>query len=239
MAQYQSVFKRYELKYRLRGSQYADFLEAVSSLMTADCYGRTTICNIYFDTPDFRLIRASLEKPIYKEKLRLRTYGVPNEASPSFAELKKKYKGIVYKRRICLPYREAYGWLVNGGPPPEDQVAEEIQKFIDFYGRLIPAGALFYDRTSYIGNEDPSLRLTIDENVRWRAGNSSLTEGDHGKSLFGNSEYIMEIKIPDSMPLWLSHILDKLKIYPESCSKYGTAYISMLKSNTKGVNLNV
>lgn len=115
MAQYQSVFKRYELKYRLCGDRYSEFIGCILPYMSPDIYGNTTICNIYFDTPDYRLIRNSLEKPVYKEKLRLRTYGIPNADSPAFAELKKKYKGIVYKRRICLPYAEAYNWLINGG----------------------------------------------------------------------------------------------------------------------------
>ncbi|WP_124098116.1 polyphosphate polymerase domain-containing protein [Ruminococcus sp. Marseille-P6503] len=238
MAQYQSVFKRYELKYRLYGDRYSEFTECILPYMSPDRYGNTTICNIYFDTPDFRLIRSSLEKPIYKEKLRLRTYGVPSADSPAFAELKKKYKGIVYKRRICLPYSEAYDWLVNGGPHPDGQVADEIERFIAFYGSLLPSGALFYDRISYIGKTDPGLRLTIDKNVRWRKENPSLTKGGYGDELFGRDEYIMEIKISASMPLWLSHILDKLKLYPVSCSKYGTAYMSTIQ-NSKGVNINV
>lgn len=240
MAEYQSVFKRYELKYRLRGDTYTKFLDAISDYMYSDSYGRTTICNIYFDSDDYRLIRMSIEKPVYKEKLRLRTYGVPCGESKAFAELKKKYKGVVYKRRICLPYSQAYDWLVNGSQAPESQVSKEIQRFIDFYGGLKPKTALFYDRTSYVGNSDPQLRLTIDENVRFRSCNTDLTNGDEGISLFDDNEYVMEIKIHGAMPIWLSNILDNLKIYPESCSKYGTAYTTMFKSNfTKGATLNV
>lgn len=238
MAQYQSVFKRYELKYRLCGDRYSEFIGCILPYMSPDIYGNTTICNIYFDTPDYRLIRNSLEKPVYKEKLRLRTYGIPNADSPAFAELKKKYQGIVYKRRICLPYAEAYNWLINGGSRPDNQVANEIESFIAFYGDLSPAGALFYDRISYTGNTDPDLRLTIDKNVRWRKENPDLTKGGDGIKLFGCEEYIIEIKIATSIPLWLSHILDKLKLYPVSCSKYGTAYVSTIQSS-KGVKINV
>lgn len=236
MAEYQSVFKRYELKYRLKDENYKRFTEAISEYMEIDCYGKTTICSLYFDTDDYRLIRASIEKPVYKEKLRLRTYGVPEENGGAFVELKKKYKGVVYKRRLQMPYGEAYGWLCGEKEPPDSQVGAEIQQFINFYGGLKPMAALFYDRVSYFGKDDRKLRVTIDENVRFRTENTGLVNGDEGTRVFGDGEYIMEIKIHGAMPIWLSKILDELKIYPQSCSKYGTAYELMLRNQyAKGV----
>ena len=107
MAPYQSVFKRYEKKYLLQPEQAAAFRRAIEPYMRMDAYGRTTICSVYMDTPDFRLIRASLEKPLYKEKLRLRTYGIPKPYGTAFVEMKKKYKGVVYKRRVSMPYAQA------------------------------------------------------------------------------------------------------------------------------------
>ena len=107
---YQTVFKRYELKYLLTERQKKCVMEAMEPCMTPDAYGRTTIRNIYFDTADYRLARRSIEKPVYKEKLRIRSYEKASGASPVFVELKKKYKGVVYKRRISMPEREAMEW---------------------------------------------------------------------------------------------------------------------------------
>ena len=98
MATYQDVFARYEKKYKLTLSQYAALRRWLQDRMEVDSYGLHTICNIYYDTPDFQLIRTSLEKPVYKEKLRLRSYGVPGGDTPVFVELKKKLDGVVYKR---------------------------------------------------------------------------------------------------------------------------------------------
>ena len=97
------TFERRELKYRITDAQRAALEAAFDARMVPDEHGESTICNIYYDTADYRLIRASLEKPAYKEKLRLRSYGVTEPGGEVFLELKKKYKGIVYKRRITPP----------------------------------------------------------------------------------------------------------------------------------------
>lgn len=121
MADYTDVFERVEQKYLLDSLQFEALWAVLEPYMRPDEYGRSTICNIYFDTPNYLLARLSGEKPVYKEKLRLRTYGVPKAESPSFVELKKKYQGIVYKRRIVIPYGEAYDWLVNGQSAEREQ----------------------------------------------------------------------------------------------------------------------
>ena len=72
----QNCFERYEKKYFLSPEQQRQLLQAIGSHVKMDFYGRYTISNLYYDTPDWRLIRTSLEKPIYKEKLRVRSYGV-------------------------------------------------------------------------------------------------------------------------------------------------------------------
>lgn len=127
MATYQDVFARYEKKYKLTLSQYAALRRWLQDRMEVDSYGLHTICNIYYDTPDFQLIRTSLEKPVYKEKLRLRSYGVPGGDTPVFVELKKKLDGVVYKRRVSLPLREAKRYLAYEGRPDLDcQILREI-----------------------------------------------------------------------------------------------------------------
>lgn len=142
MADYTGIFERVEQKYLLDSLQFEALWAVLEPYMRPDEYGRSTICNIYFDTPNYLLARLSGEKPVYKEKLRLRTYGVPKAESPSFVELKKKYQGIVYKRRIVMPYGEAYDWLVNGKVPKENsQIAKEIAWSLHYYGDLKSAMA--------------------------------------------------------------------------------------------------
>lgn len=226
----QSVFERKEIKYIITSAQRSAMLNDMRGFMQADEFGTTTICNIYFDTPDDRVIRESIEKPVYKEKLRLRTYGVPNDGSLAFLELKKKFEGIVYKRRETMPYSAAYGFLVNRERPEKmTQILKEIDWTLDFYPGLAPRTALFYERTAYFGCEDPELRMTLDNGMRSRKTELDLRAGSHGKSFMDGDLNIMEIKILNSMPLWMSAILDKHGIFPNSFSKMGTVYINNLK----------
>lgn len=234
MAAYTGVFKRVEKKYLLDDAQYAALRARLSGRMRVDRYGRTTICNIYFDTPTRLLVRNSIERPVYKEKLRLRTYGVPDADSPAFVELKKKFQGTVYKRRVTMPYAEAMDWLCRGAPPRGDsQITREIEWFLQFYGNLEPAAALFYDRVALYGVEDSALRITFDEAIRWRGYDMALTGGDGGDRLLEDGAHLMEIKIAGGMPLWLSEALSALEIYPTSYSKYGTAYLSAIAQHIK------
>lgn len=221
----QTVFERKEIKYIITGAQRRALLEDMRGRMQPDKFGLTTICNIYFDTPNNRLVRESIEKPLYKEKLRLRTYGVPDDGSNAFLELKKKFEGIVYKRREILPYKEAHDFLV-GRRRPENmtQILKEIDWTLDFYHGLAPAMGLFYDRIAYFGCEDEQLRMTLDNNLRSRLTDLDLRSGAHGDSFLDEDLSVMEIKISDAMPLWMAEILDKHGIYPGSISKYGTSY---------------
>ncbi len=225
----QSVFERKEVKYIITKAQRDAMLDAMQGLMEPDQFGLTTICNIYFDTPSSQLIRESIEKPIYKEKLRLRTYGLPKDNSSAFVELKKKFEGIVYKRREQLPYSTAWDFLVERKRPENmTQILSEIDWTLDFYPGLAPAMALFYDRIAYCGCEDKELRMTVDTNLRARTTELDLRNGSVGNSFFDNDKCIVEIKILDAMPLWMAEILDRCEIYPGSYSKYGTAYTKKL-----------
>ncbi|MBE6772806.1 MAG: polyphosphate polymerase domain-containing protein [Ruminococcaceae bacterium] len=239
MPELTKVFKRLEKKYIITHEQYQLLVEALEGHIVPDAFGESTINNIYFDTPDYRLIRASIEKPtVYKEKLRIRSYGVPTPESKVFVELKKKYKGIVYKRRVDMTYEEAIRYLYrHEAPPSPSQVTAEINSFLAFYRKLRPAVSLFYDRTAYYSKDDPELRLTFDTNIRYRNTQLDLSRGDYGTVIMDRSTYILEIKCVDAMPLWLTRELDRLKIYPSSYSKYGTAYKHMLSESVVKISV--
>lgn len=230
MKEYQDVFKRYEKKYLLDGGTFRELFTRLQEYMKPDRYGNTTVCNIYYDTPDHRLIRTSLEKPVYKEKLRLRSYGVPQKDAAVFVELKKKYKGVVYKRRIGMPLQEAERFLNCGeNAVRKTQIEKEIGWVLGYYPRLAPAMFLSYDRIAAICAENPNLRITFDSRILWREDALDLSAGAWGRQLLQPGQRIMEVKIPGSMPLWLARLLDKYQVYPASYSKYGNAYLASLE----------
>ncbi|MDD3430345.1 MAG: polyphosphate polymerase domain-containing protein [Oscillospiraceae bacterium] len=223
MAEIQGVFKRIEKKYLLDKTQYQTLNDSLQKYMQADSYGKHTICNIYYDTPDYQLIRASLDKPVYKEKLRLRSYGIPTADSTVFIELKKKFKGIVYKRRVPLTLSHATHYLSGGKLSQSCQILQEIDWFMKFYNPQ-PAAFIGYDRIALFGTENPDLRVTFDTAIRWRDTSLNLSAGDSGRLLLPKDVYLMEIKIPGAMPIWMSHMLDEMEIFPSSFSKYGYCY---------------
>lgn len=228
-----SIFQRYEKKYLMTKTMYEAFLEATKNDMCMDNYGKHTICNIYYDTYDHELIRASIEKPKYKEKLRLRSYGVPSQENKVYLELKKKYKGIVYKRRVSLTLAEAEAYLNEGiKPSKENQILREIDYFIALY-QPEPKLYLAYDREAYYGREDPNVRITFDHHIRSREVDLSLSKGDKGHALLDETQYLMEIKVEGAMPIWLCRILSELEIYPTSFSKYGTIYKQSILNKQK------
>ncbi len=233
MAKYTNIFKRYEKKYLVTREQYEKLIGMLSEFIVPDAFGQSTINNIYFDTPEHILIRRSIEKPtVYKEKLRIRSYGHPTNDTNVFVELKKKYKGVVYKRRVNMTYLEATNYLCHHTPPPkESQVTKEIDYFVDFYNGIQPAASIFYDRIAYYSKDDHDLRLTFDTNIRFRNKDFDISHGDYGYTLLGPNELILEIKSGLAMPMWLTSALDELKIYPTTYSKYGNAYKFMLKNN--------
>lgn len=234
MGAIQYHFKRVEEKYFLTRRQYAYLLPRLAGLFAADEYGKTAICNIYYDTVDWRLIRASVQKPVYKEKLRVRSYGVPGENGTVFAELKKKYDGVVYKRRIKTDAAHVGVLLESGAPAPgASQVEREILWFQHFY-QTEPKVFIGYDRTAYFGRADAELRVTFDENLRYRQENLDLRAGDGGYPLLDDDLVLMELKLPGACPLPLCHLLSEVGAYPVSFSKYGQFYTDyILKQKPK------
>ena len=220
----QFCFKRYEKKYMLAPDQFATMLAGMEGYMRADEFGRYTICNIYYDTDDYRLIRASLEKPVYKEKLRMRSYGVPDDRNEVFVELKKKYNSVVYKRRTIMTAAGAVSYLHDGAAPErEDQICREIDWFMHSY-HPTPKVYIAYDRTAFAGIEDPELRITFDTNLRWRDRELDLRAGDYGEAILSPDQILMEIKIPGTAPVWLARLLSEAGAFHTSFSKYGTWY---------------
>lgn len=235
---YQAVFKRYELKYMLTVEQKAKIIEAMAPYMELDQYGRTTIRNIYFDTDNYRLIRRSLEKPAYKEKLRLRSYKRANPDSTVFVELKKKYDSVVYKRRMPLPEEKAMDWVTGELRCKEKtQIAQEIDYFLDYYETLHPVVFLSYEREAYFCKEGGDFRVTFDDHILCRQEALSLESEVWGTSLLEEGKVLMEIKCSGGIPLWMTQVLSREHIYKTSFSKYGTAYQTMIFPNTRGGHL--
>ena len=227
---YNTVFKRYEYKYLVSRSQRR-YIEQQIRLhrMQEDEYGETTICNIYYDTPDYRLIRRSIEKPVYKEKLRLRSYGRAGENDTVFLELKKKFDGIVYKRRISLGLQDATRFLSGMAPlPKEGQIPRELEYFYKYYGNLQPSMYLSYDRVAWFSKYDKNLRVTFDQDIAFRNWDMHLSSAPGGRQLLNPGESVMEIKVAGAMPLWLVDILNSTGVQKTSFSKYGRAYLTIL-----------
>ncbi len=225
MKGFKDVFARIELKYLMTDEQYVALRKRLEPIAKVDEYGETQILNIYFDTPRYNLIRTSSEKPYYKEKLRFRCYGTPEDDTLSFVEIKKKSGGIVYKRRIGLPYKEGVANLYDGKPFRENSmITKEIEVFMDRYKELEPAMAISYKRTALAGIEDPGLRITFDRDLRWRTTDLYLTYGDKGHKILEDGMHLMEVKVDKAVPYELARIFNELGIYKTSISKYGRAF---------------
>ena len=230
---YQAVFKRYELKYMLTLEQKERILEAMEPYMTLDKYGRTTIRNIYFDTDNYRLVRHSIEKPAYKEKLRIRSYQKAKPDSTVFVELKKKYDSVVYKRRLSLSEDEAMDWVTGQMHCKEEtQISGEIDYFLSYYETLHPVVFLSYEREAYFCKDGGDFRVTFDDHILCRQEDLSLESDVWGTSLLEEGKVLMEIKCSGGIPLWMAHALSREHIYKTSFSKYVTAYQTMIFPNT-------
>ena len=233
---YQDIFKRYELKFLITDEQLKRMQEVMREHVESDRFGRSAICNLYYDTPDFLLIRRSLDKPFYKEKLRVRSYGVASSESTVFAELKKKYDGIVYKRRISMTESQSVEFL-QGRLPPQSQISRESAYMFAYYKTLAPAVHLSYKREAFYGKEDKNLRITFDSEILYRTYDLSLQKGIYGSPILSDGTYLMEIKTATAIPLWLTAFLSREKIMKTSFSKYGKAYISIYHKLKKGEQL--
>ncbi len=227
---YINNFQRIEEKYVISKKDKDNLLRVISKYICKDEYFISNIHNIYFDTSNNDLIINSLEKPIFKDKFRIRSYGLPNEDDYVFLEAKTKYKGVVGKRRIKLKLKEIDDYLENG-KETDNEILKEIIYYYNFY-KLKKAIYIAYDRESYKGIEDSNLRITFDSNLRSRRNNLLFIE-DKMNNYFDDDYYIMEIKTVGALPLWLARSLSESKIYPQSFSKYGKIYEKEMKEMVK------
>ncbi|MCD7751598.1 MAG: polyphosphate polymerase domain-containing protein [Lachnospiraceae bacterium] len=220
----QYTFKRYEKKYLLTQEQYRAILPALKANLKPDEFGVHSVLSIYYDTDNFDLIRRSLESPAYKEKFRVRSYGVPEPETMIFAEIKKKYDGVVYKRRVDGLPGQIDAFIheetdLDGDP----QIQREIHWFMHQYP-VTPKVFIGCERVAMLGMENTELRVTFDWNLRWRTDKLDLREGSEGYTLLTENQIVMEIKTPDSIPLWLVSALSACGAYPTGFSKYGYCY---------------
>lgn len=224
MGETKLTFKRLEKKYLLSREQYEKLRAAIADRIVPDEYPVSLVCSLYYDTDDYSLIRHSIEAPVYKEKLRVRSYGVPDGNGEVFVELKKKFKGMVFKRRVAMSARDAAAYLAGEAPPPENsQMIRELDWFLR-ENKVRPKAFIACDRLAFVARDDPELRITFDENLRWREDELDLTRGSGGESLLPPGQVLMEIKIPGAAPLWLAHTLSELAVFPTTFSKYGNCY---------------
>lgn len=228
---YQDVFERYELKYFLSSSQKASLMREMKGRMVPDQYGRTTIRNIYYDTDSYRLIRDSLDHPVYKEKLRIRSYQRAEADDMVFVEIKKKYEDVVYKRRVAVPKSSAGNWIDLRKPLPfRSQITTEIDYFLKFYEGIEAKAFLSYEREAYSDGNDSGFRLTLDENILARDTDLDLGEDIWGTSILPSGITLMEVKISGAMPLWMAEFLSRNNITKVTYSKYGTYYKDCLRA---------
>ena len=237
------TFRRVEKKYRLTPTQKDALLSLIGPHLTPDAHGRSTICSLYLDTPDHLIIRNSIIARVYKEKLRLRSYGTPTLDDPVFLEIKKKFKGVVYKRREVMTLREAMAYIEQGTKPCDTQIMREIDYAMRFYRQPKPMMLIAYEREAYFDADNPDLRITFDTDVRARDTDCRLENGSHGEYLLPEDAILMEIKTGGAMPVWLARALGQCGILPGKFSKYGTAYLRnaglieapvYIRTNTKG-----
>lgn len=243
------VFNRYETKFIISDETYCQLKPQLEEYMESDGHSRNggfySICNIYYDTPDHAIIRKSIEKPAYKEKLRLRSYGVVDRKDMVYLEIKKKFNGCVNKRRTSILLEDAYHYIDSKRKPEvttcmNDQILNEIDYLVHRYPALGPAVYLSYDRNALFGIEDKDFRITFDTNIRSRRENIGLDLGNYGELLLPKDQWIMEVKVKNTTPLWFAELLSRYKIYPVSFSKYGTEYqrtIANQKNNIQSMKL--
>jgi len=227
---YKFVFKRVEKKFIITKRQKEEILGESLSHLEEDEYCRFKVNNVYFDTLDYLIARRSIEKPVYKEKLRIRSYGDLSKDELVFLEIKRKYDSVVYKRRINLTCKDAFNMVLNGSFSKNgNQIEEEIRYFCFRYINLRPSMALFYNREAYFDKQDMNLRITFDNDIQWQKYDLYNNNNLILNSMIDDDYLLMEIKTSNVVPLWLSNILNINRVYSTSFSKYGNAYKSIIK----------
>lgn len=225
-------FRRVEKKYVINKKQYEALQNAMQDKMEEDEHGKSTIYNVYYDTEQYDLIKHSITKPIFKDKVRIRSYNIPTQNSKVYLEIKRKYDGIVSKRRIETSLEKFYECFKNQKETAEGQVEKELTYYFKHY-HLIPTMFLSYERNAYYEKGNSDFRITFDTNIIARDYDLQMEKGNYGTVILGKDDYVMEIKTLGAMPIWFVHLLDELNIYSAGFSKYGEAYQELiLKENS-------
>lgn len=206
-------------------------IKIMSEHMIADVHGRSTVCSLYFDTPDYLLIRRSMDHPIYKEKIRLRSYGVADADTQVFVELKKKFNSVVYKRRISMTEKQSQEYLTEHKKIMDTQISREIDYCMRMYKGLAPSVMLSYEREAFYAKDDHEFRVTFDRNILWRDYDLSLCKGIYGAPILRQGQVLMEVKTAGAIPRWMVDFLTENRIYKTSFSKYGTAYSTICEQH--------
>jgi len=237
-------FSRYELKFQMPYDTYMEFKDRLGEHLQPDAYGDAegfyTIMNLYFDTYDNFFHRQNQNREPFRQKLRLRTYSIDNLDATCFLEIKKKYKGLVNKRRTVLTLRDAYRFLglnealeeeaaATGGVIDEispltvsnKQIFNEVSFFTDFF-KLTPRMVLCYDRRAFFDAVDDSVRVTFDRNIRYRTTDLRLEHGSYGENFVDSNTVLMELKVEKSVPLWMVELLNEFGLFKKKFSKYST-----------------
>jgi len=224
------IFRRVEKKYIINKEQYEKLIPELKKYMNEDKYGKSTICNIYFDTNQYELIRHSITKPYYKEKVRLRSYNTPqNENWKVYLEIKRKVDSVVGKRRIEMTLADFNNYIEN--PKGLENSNAQIKKELDYTFKLYnlkPAMYISYERTAFYQKDNMDFRATFDSNVLARYYDLNLEDGSYGDLLMNPEYYILEIKTLGSIPMWFVKIINELEIKPGNFSKYGEAYEQLI-----------
>lgn len=224
MGQTKLSFTRYEKKYLLSPQQYGRLWAELEAYIEPDEHPHSTVCSLYYDSADFALIRHSIDAPVYKEKLRVRSYNVPGAQDMVFVELKKKFKGVVYKRRVEMGAAAAAAYLEGAASAPENsQMMRELDWFLK-ENSISKKMFIACDRNAFRAKDNHELRVTFDRDIRWRDTELELTAGSHGAPLLEDDQVLMEIKSPGAMPMWLARMLSEQGLFPQGFSKYGHCY---------------
>ena len=228
------IFQRVEKKYLITRDEMQKILFSAKDMLAEDEYAHTEITSLYLDTPTKLLVRRSIEGGPYKEKLRLRGYGRVDDDTTVYLELKKKFKGTVYKRRAAMTLAEAKDYFRGEAMGEKSQIGHELDYAMRYYGMPHPYIAIIYHRDAYVVRDDSDVRITFDSNIRYKTEKLFSAFGGDGEGILPEEKIIMEIKTEGAMPLWLAHLLDEMRIFPTSFSKYGRAYLNELEKKSRG-----
>ncbi len=224
---FEATMMRVEHKFPMKRAQAEEFLRRAMPHLKPDVYPEYDVHNIYYDTKDSAMIIHCLEHPQYKEKLRLRTYGEPSDQTPCFLEIKKKFRETGIKRRIRIKEREAYACMRYGKRLPEDsQIASEIA-YLTKSRQLEEKLFIGYHRKAFSGIEEADLRITFDTDICFRTDRISLRKTGTETMITDEDDVLMEIKVMDRYPMWLTKILSDMKLYRQTFSKYGTIHTAL------------